>query len=144
MSEDRPARIAKVLARAGLCSRRDAERWVAEGRVAVDGQVLTSPAVTVTAESDVRVDGERLPAIDRPGLWRVGVRWTSSAGQYPARWGFFQDSSRELQPGEEVTVRGGIQLIAPQPPELDFWATVEMGGLGFTGDYGQTHVIVGH
>jgi hypothetical protein len=43
-----------------------------------------------------------------------------------------------------VTVRGGIQLLDPQPPELQFWATIEMGGLGFTGDYGQTKVIVGH
>ena len=63
-------RIAKVLARAGVCSRRDAERWVAAGRVAVDGEVLTSPAVTVTAENDVRVDGKPLPAPDRPRLWR--------------------------------------------------------------------------
>lgn len=70
MSEERPERIAKVLARAGVCSRREAERWIAEGRVAVDGQVLTTPAVTVTAESDVRVDGEPLPAPERPRLWR--------------------------------------------------------------------------
>src|SRR5437660_663840 len=49
-------RIAKVIARAGLCSRRDAERWIAKGRVAVDGAVLTSPAVTVTASSEIRVD----------------------------------------------------------------------------------------
>src|SRR5215472_8895634 len=63
-------RIAKVLARAGVCSRRDAERWVAAGRVAVDGEVLTSPAVTVTAENDVRVDGKPLPAPDRSRLWR--------------------------------------------------------------------------
>ncbi|HLQ33548.1 MAG TPA: FlgD immunoglobulin-like domain containing protein [Chloroflexota bacterium] len=81
--------------------------------------------------------------VDKPGRWRVGVRWTSSAGQYPARWAFFEDDNRELKPAEEVTVRGGIQLLAPQPPELDFWATIEMGGLGFTGEYGQTHVIVG-
>jgi 23S rRNA pseudouridine2605 synthase len=65
-----PQRIAKVLARAGLCSRRDAERWIAEGRVAVDGTVLTSPAVTVTDRSDIRVDGAPLPAPDRPRLWR--------------------------------------------------------------------------
>jgi 23S rRNA pseudouridine2605 synthase len=68
--EPGPQRIAKVLARAGLCSRRDAERWIAEGRVAVDGTVLTSPAVTVTAASDIRVDGAPLPAPDRPRLWR--------------------------------------------------------------------------
>jgi len=70
VSEQRPERIAKVLARSGVCSRRDAERWVAAGRVAVDGEVLTSPAVTVTAENDVRVDGKPLPAPDRPRLWR--------------------------------------------------------------------------
>jgi 23S rRNA pseudouridine2605 synthase len=70
VSEERPERIAKVLARAGVCSRREAERWIAEGRVAVDGQVLTTPAVTVTAESDIRVDGEPLPAPERPRLWR--------------------------------------------------------------------------
>ena len=65
-----PQRIAKVLARAGLCSRRDAERWIAEGRVAVDGTVLTSPAVTVTAESQIRVDGKPLPEAERARLWR--------------------------------------------------------------------------
>jgi 23S rRNA pseudouridine2605 synthase len=65
-----PQRIAKVLARAGLCSRRDAERWIAEGRVAVDGAVLASPAVTVTADNDVRVDGKPLPEPDRARLWR--------------------------------------------------------------------------
>ena len=58
------------MARAGLCSRRDAERWIAEGRVAVDGEVLTSPAVTVTADSDIRVDGKPLPEPERPRLWR--------------------------------------------------------------------------
>jgi 23S rRNA pseudouridine2605 synthase len=65
-----PQRIAKVLARAGLCSRRDAERWIAEGRVTLDGTVLTSPAVNVTEASDVRVDGKPLPEPDRQRLWR--------------------------------------------------------------------------
>ena len=65
-----PQRIAKVLARAGLCSRRDAERWIAEGRVSVGGKVLTSPAVAVTADEDIRVDGKPLPEPERARLWR--------------------------------------------------------------------------
>src|SRR5438876_5565134 len=65
-----PERIAKVMARAGLCSRRDAERWIAEGRVSVDGHVLTSPALTVTTESEIRVDGKPLPGLERARLWR--------------------------------------------------------------------------
>ncbi len=65
-----PQRIAKVLARAGLCSRRDAERWIAEGRVVVDGTVLTSPAFNVTDDNDIRVDGMPLPEKQRARLWR--------------------------------------------------------------------------
>ena len=65
-----PERVAKLLARAGLCSRRNAERWIAAGRVSVDGQVLTTPAVTVTAASDFRVDGAPLPGPERARLWR--------------------------------------------------------------------------
>ena len=65
-----PERIAKIMARAGLCSRRDAERWIHEGRVAVDGAVLTSPAFTVTALNEVRVDGRPLPEPERARLWR--------------------------------------------------------------------------
>lgn len=63
-------RIAKVMARAGLCSRREAERWIAEGRVAVNGRVLESPAVLVTETDDVRVDGKPLAAPERTRLWR--------------------------------------------------------------------------
>jgi len=63
-------RIAKRIARAGLCSRRDAERWIAAGRVAVDGVTLTSPAVVVTAASLVTVDGKVLPEPERARLWR--------------------------------------------------------------------------
>ena len=63
-------RIAKVIARAGLCSRRDAEAWIASGRVTVDGRVLTSPAATVTAASRIEVDGEALPAAAASRLFR--------------------------------------------------------------------------
>jgi 23S rRNA pseudouridine2605 synthase len=67
---ERAERIAKVLSRAGVCSRRDAERWIADGRVSVDGRVLVTPAVTVTAANDIRVDGKPLPSPERPRLWR--------------------------------------------------------------------------
>lgn len=68
MSE--PERIAKRLARAGLCSRRDAERWIAAGRVKVDGKVLETPAFTVTDKNVIEVDGKKLPDTDRARLWR--------------------------------------------------------------------------
>src|SRR5260370_17822127 len=66
----RGERVAKLLARAGLCSRREAERWIAEGRVSLDGRVLESPAVVATAESDLRVDGNPIPHRQPPRLWR--------------------------------------------------------------------------
>ncbi len=47
-------RIAKVLARAGLCSRREAEEWIAAGRVAVNSGTISSPAVNVTARDRAR------------------------------------------------------------------------------------------
>ncbi|MBM85630.1 MAG: pseudouridine synthase [Rhodospirillaceae bacterium] len=65
-----PERIAKRLARAGLCSRRDAERWIKAGRVVVDGQRLESPAVTVDEKSMILVNGKPIPEIEVPRLWR--------------------------------------------------------------------------
>jgi 23S rRNA pseudouridine2605 synthase len=63
-------RVAKLIARAGLCSRREAETWIAAGRVAVDGMVLASPAVRVRADQRVTVDGRPLPSIEPPRLFR--------------------------------------------------------------------------
>ncbi|GAB6051545.1 pseudouridine synthase [Magnetospira thiophila] len=63
-------RIAKVLARAGLCSRREAERWIEARRVAVNGKTLDSPAVTVTEADVVTVDGQPLPETEEPRMWR--------------------------------------------------------------------------
>jgi 23S rRNA pseudouridine2605 synthase len=63
-------RIAKRIARAGLCSRRDAERWIAEGRVRVRGAIITSAALDVGAGDDIRVDGKPLPEAERARLWR--------------------------------------------------------------------------
>jgi 23S rRNA pseudouridine2605 synthase len=62
-------RIAKVLARAGLASRRDAEEWVVQGRVAVNGRVINSPALDVTANDEITVDGKPLPARERTRLF---------------------------------------------------------------------------
>jgi 23S rRNA pseudouridine2605 synthase len=66
---DRPERVAKAIARSGLCSRRDAERLIAEGRVSVNGRRLSSPAVVVSAVDRVEVDGRPLPARERTRLW---------------------------------------------------------------------------
>lgn len=63
-------RIAKVMARAGLCSRREAEAWIASGRVRVNGEVLRSPALNVTAGDRIVVDGKPLPVAERVRLWR--------------------------------------------------------------------------
>ncbi len=63
-------RIAKVLARAGVCSRRDAERLIASGSVAVDGTVLTSPALNVTDKNVITVDGRPLKAAEETRVWR--------------------------------------------------------------------------
>lgn len=63
-------RIAKVMARAGLCSRREAERWIAEGRVTVDGKVIDSPALNVGPDAAITVDGEKLPGRERTRLFR--------------------------------------------------------------------------
>ncbi len=62
-------RIAKAMARAGLCSRREAETWIADGRVSVNGKVLDTPAVTVSAKDRIVVDGEPMPLKERTRLF---------------------------------------------------------------------------
>jgi 23S rRNA pseudouridine2605 synthase len=63
-------RIAKRLARAGIASRRDAEKLIAEGRVAVNGKVLNSPALNVADEAVITVDGKPVAAAAPTRLWR--------------------------------------------------------------------------
>ena len=65
-----PTRIAKAMARAGLCSRREAERWIAEGRVSVNGRLLKTPAFEVSGKDKVLVDGKPLPSAEPARLWR--------------------------------------------------------------------------
>jgi len=62
-------RIAKVLSRAGVASRREAERMIEAGRVAVNGAVIDSPALNVTARDKIVVDGKPVGAPDVPRLW---------------------------------------------------------------------------
>lgn len=63
-------RIAKVLARAGVCSRRDAERLIAEGRVSVNALILMTPAHKVQPGDAVRVDGQLIAGAEPPRMWR--------------------------------------------------------------------------
>ena len=67
--ERRRERIAKVIARAGLASRREAERWIAAGRVTVNGEVIETPARDVGARDIVAVDGAALPTRERTRLF---------------------------------------------------------------------------
>jgi 23S rRNA pseudouridine2605 synthase len=63
-------RIAKAIAHAGLCSRRDAEAWIAQGRVAVNGKVLETPAYVVKPGDKIEFDGKPLPETTATRLWR--------------------------------------------------------------------------
>lgn len=63
-------RIAKVLARVGVASRRDAEKMIADGRVSVNGRKLNTPAFNVTDKDHISVDGKPIGEADPPRLWR--------------------------------------------------------------------------
>lgn len=63
-------RIAKFLARAGIASRRDAEKLIEQGVITVNGETLTTPAFKVTPDMDIRVDGTRVGKPEAARLWR--------------------------------------------------------------------------
>ncbi|WP_310467994.1 pseudouridine synthase [Sphingomonas sp.] len=65
-----PQRIAKLLARAGIASRRDVERMIAEGRIALDGEVLTTPATLLETLQGVTVDGKPVRPAGAARLFR--------------------------------------------------------------------------
>ena len=69
-SSDAPERVAKHIARAGLCSRREAEARILDGRVTVNGALITSPALNVTSADAITVDGKPLPRREATRLWR--------------------------------------------------------------------------
>jgi 23S rRNA pseudouridine2605 synthase len=62
-------RIAKFIADSGLCSRREAERWIEDGRVEVDGEVLSGPALNIEETNIVKVDGKLVRSAPEPKLW---------------------------------------------------------------------------
>jgi len=62
-------RIAKRLSRAGVASRREAERMIEAGRVAVNGKSIDSPALNVSDADRITVDGQPIPEVGRPRLW---------------------------------------------------------------------------
>ena len=62
-------RIAKVLSRAGVASRREAERMIEAGRVSVNGKRITSPALNVTPSDRILVDGQPIKDAEPPRLW---------------------------------------------------------------------------
>ncbi|XDA99365.1 pseudouridine synthase [Sulfitobacter sp. LCG007] len=62
-------RIAKVLSRAGVASRREAERMIAEGRVAVNGRTIESPALNVLPGDRITVDGAAIADAEPPRIW---------------------------------------------------------------------------
>ena len=68
--ESKGERIAKRMARAGVCSRRDAEKLIAEGRVKLNGKVLETPATIVTEFDKIEVDGIRVGKKEPTRLWR--------------------------------------------------------------------------
>ncbi|MGL4199647.1 MAG: pseudouridine synthase [Allorhizobium sp.] len=65
----KPERISKLLARAGVASRRDIERMIMEGRVSVNGKVLETPVLNATLADKIEVDGHPIRGIERTRLW---------------------------------------------------------------------------
>ena len=65
----KPERISKIMARAGVASRRDVERMIMEGRVTLNGVKLESPAVNATLDDKIEVDGAPIRGAERTRLW---------------------------------------------------------------------------
>jgi 23S rRNA pseudouridine2605 synthase len=68
-ADQKPERISKILARAGVASRRDIERMILEGRVTLNGKQLDTPVINVTLDDKVEVDGVPIRGIERTRLW---------------------------------------------------------------------------
>ena len=64
-----PERIAKFLARSGVCSRREAEELINQKRITVNGETIETPAFNVNGDEDIRFDGEKIKKKDKTRLW---------------------------------------------------------------------------
>lgn len=62
-------RLAKFMARSGVCSRRDAEELIKQKRVTVNGEIIDTPAYNVEGTEKILLDGEKLPEIEQTRLW---------------------------------------------------------------------------
>jgi 23S rRNA pseudouridine2605 synthase len=69
-SDETGDRIAKVIARAGICSRRDAEKLIAEGRVVLNGERVSTPAIRIGPSDSIAIDGNPVGAPEPSRLWR--------------------------------------------------------------------------
>ncbi len=63
-------RVSKILSRAGVASRRVAEKMVQAGRISVNGKVLKSPGVQIGLNDEIKVDGKRIPRPEPTRVWR--------------------------------------------------------------------------
>lgn len=64
-------RIGKWIAHSGFCSRRDAEKLIAEGRVAVDGKKIDTPAIKLADPTGITIDGKALPEAEKTSMWML-------------------------------------------------------------------------
>src|SRR6266850_982003 len=121
-------RIAKVIARAGLASRREAEAWIAAGRVAVNGAKIASPALNVGAADKIVVDGKPLPGAERTRLFLYhkprGLVTTSADAQGKVT----QDQLTALRDGVAVDGinYGPIDATLDREQTSNVWITFAM------------------
>lgn len=115
--------LAKRIARAGLCSRREAEELVRQGRVTVDGRPIDTPGLHVGAGCDVRIDGEPLPEPQPPRLFRfhkprgVVVSRRDPAGR-PTVWDFLPREFQRLLPVGRLDIASEGLLLLTNDGEL--------------------------